>query len=1416
MRNWLKTLNQAIEGSKHEFDQLKSNLALPAPDETVPDLPPLVTVVREAMLKESEETGMLSDFFGVETSKPLITISQPNSPIFQKGSPVPQKGLKRNPKTLHLTKPEEVARSFQMLIMEGLSDLQQGLGKVLDILLAHAVPFPGVASKPSGPPRSASQVAIEVNAAQDQLRYLELESLEGAVNHDVELQLSSFQLEDILVACVNDAHTRRIGDEVSGIYARPESILIYSAELRSLLLERGPTDVKRAISTLHDMWLLLVCGERLRLNKIEAGSGEFMVHETVSRDLFRSLQNEFGEVGLEFYNRVFKSFNWSAGDSMSKTQYVECVINFIAGGEVEAATSRPEGSMILMGTKDKYLPLTTRSFHDMLKASRRLVTKLLGRRSARLVDELYTEESMALYEQTFIRVTGSLAKPLRMHQISLFLQLQFPDFCGQHGISDGDAYNVVQELHLLNEDQTELAEIPWTLLSKQIQKCRKEYEDKVLSEDKNQLHVGNGILNPSHWAIQRVWRPIMLYHVVYSFFMVPFRIAFQPFKRVDQPMYLIFELFPDLLMLLDAMIVNFSLAYFNKDSLFITDRAKISRHYVANGFVIDMCAALPFDLFALGMGSNMYTASLMRLPKLLRLRNLLVSLKASLSKNENNATKIKRLLYITAGILHLTACVWFSLGQNSGHTWYTAQRERIDALEEDTMAEERIPEPQLGFGDKDTVFEKYLLSFYWVTVTISSSGRVGNMLPVNFSEIAFVIAIMFLNITLFSYLLGEMSNIVLAADEKLMKDQEQMIKVQTFLTSRQLPNELQEEVKKHFHVSRNGEKHQDMAEITSLMSHTLQVEVAKCLSRNFISDVRLLKGCGDNFMDSLSVLLRENQFPPTTVVFREAEVCRELVFVVSGSVQIVVNTDEEGDLVVETVNSGESAGDLAFFFGMRHFTSARVSPGMNCVCFVLQRFDFVQLLKLYPSEEELIAHNALHSFTEYEREAGSHYSQSQGGSESGRSHGTSASRDSGSKMLETLEVSGMGDAIKMLRSKRANDNLTRLFEAARRASESVFKESLLKTGLDVDATDGYGRTSLHVAASEGNLGVIRHLLEQGASVNIKDSHGNTPLNEAVLHVQEEACAIFRKHDPKLALDMREVDAAVKLCEAGAKGDLVQIQRFVQNGVNLNWADYDSRTCLHLASAEGQYDVVKFLLEQGADVKCLDRFGGTPLEDAIRHKKYDVQKLLVKNGGTIGQMDLASKMCEAAASDDVPTLEILIACGVHPNSTDYNKRTALHLAASMGADDVIDFLLHIDPPIDRNPIDRWGGTPLEDAYRHQNEVAIVMLEVAGALRSGHSDLMRETEEKQKAVWAQVKNNRRSRVRKMVEECSEAKDLTSMRDIEEKLEDSFNNAQQANREIEDRLAICSEKFEALGHTRDNDSGKLPLDELCSLME
>lgn len=96
----------------------------------------------------------------------------------------------------------------------------------------------------------------------------------------------------------------------------------------------------------------------------------------------------------------------------------------------------------------------------------------------------------------------------------------------------------------------------------------------------------------------------------------------------------------------------------------------------------------------------------------------------------------------------------------------------------------------------------------------------------------------------------------------------------------------------------------------------------------------------------------------------------------------------------------------------------------------------------------------------------------------------------------------------------------------------------------------------------------------------------------------------------------------------------------------------------------------------------------------------------------------SLLLSSASKGDVAGVKQLLDEGASINSSDYDKRTALHLAASEGHVPVVELLLKRGA--NANPVDRWGDTVNSSCpcpyllFNNPNELG-------QHLRAGYSDI-----------------------------------------------------------------------------------------------
>jgi len=270
---------------------------------------------------------------------------------------------------------------------------------------------------------------------------------------------------------------------------------------------------------------------------------------------------------------------------------------------------------------------------------------------------------------------------------------------------------------------------------------------------------------------------------------------------------------------------------------------------------------------------------------------------------------------------------------------------------------------------------------------------------------------------------------------------------------------------------------------------------------------------------------------------------------------------------------------------------------------------------------------------------------------------------------------------------------------------------MLQSGASVNATDHDQRSCMHFAAAVGNIPIVVALLAADADPNLKDRWGTTPLVDALRNNHMEMAEFLHSNGGELEWD--ELQTAAELCKLARRGSLDLLKTMLECGADINAADYDFRTCLHVAASEGALKLVEALIAEEADINYKDRWGGTPLRDAVRHGHWKVASAIHEEGGDLGfnEVEAAQELSELTMSGSTDQLRTMILCGINVNAADYDKRTPLHIAASKGELHILEAL--IDAGAEVNALDNWGNSPLQDAVYSKNEDCMLKLISVGA-------------------------------------------------------------------------------------------------------
>ncbi|XP_057870141.2 integrin-linked protein kinase 1 isoform X2 [Cryptomeria japonica] len=96
----------------------------------------------------------------------------------------------------------------------------------------------------------------------------------------------------------------------------------------------------------------------------------------------------------------------------------------------------------------------------------------------------------------------------------------------------------------------------------------------------------------------------------------------------------------------------------------------------------------------------------------------------------------------------------------------------------------------------------------------------------------------------------------------------------------------------------------------------------------------------------------------------------------------------------------------------------------------------------------------------------------------------------------------------------------------------------------------------------------------------------------------------------------QLDATMQMLFLTCRGDAEGVEALLDHHhppLDVNSADFDDRTALHVAACQGHAHLVHLLISRGANVNARDRWGSTPLADAKYYGNTEICNILKSNG-----------------------------------------------------------------------------------------------------------------------------------------------------------------------------------------------------------
>ncbi|CAI9275077.1 unnamed protein product [Lactuca saligna] len=396
----------------------------------------------------------------------------------------------------------------------------------------------------------------------------------------------------------------------------------------------------------------------------------------------------------------------------------------------------------------------------------------------------------------------------------------------------------------------------------------------------------------------RWWQAFLVVLVIYSAWSSPFELAF---KNVATGSLMFVDLVVDLFFAID-IILTFFVAYLDKTTyLLVDDHKKIAIRYVTHlMFPMDVASTLPFQslyrLFTgkLHHGEAFGFLNLLRLWRLRRVSELFSRLEKD-TRFSYFLTRCTKLICVTLFAVHSAGCFYYWIATHhspSEETW-------IGSIIQD-------------FEDR-SIWLGYTYSLYWSIVTLTTVGY-GDLHAVNTGEKVFNIFYMLFNIGLTSYLIGNMTNLIVHSAVKTFMMRDSINEILRYASKNRLPEGLKEQMLAHMQLKfKTAELQQE--EVLEDLPKAIRSSIAQHLFRKTVEKTYLFKGISEDLSSQLVADLKAEYFPPKVEVILQNEIPTDFYIIVSGAMEVLTHQNGMEHFLTK-LGPMDMFGEIGVFFNI--------------------------------------------------------------------------------------------------------------------------------------------------------------------------------------------------------------------------------------------------------------------------------------------------------------------------------------------------------------------------------------------------------------------------------------------------------------------------------------------------------------------
>nr|CAB3258015.1 potassium voltage-gated channel subfamily H member 7 [Phallusia mammillata] len=461
-----------------------------------------------------------------------------------------------------------------------------------------------------------------------------------------------------------------------------------------------------------------------------------------------------------------------------------------------------------------------------------------------------------------------------------------------------------------------------------------------------------------HYSLfKAVWDWLILILVIYTAIFTPFTAAFilklrHETKEVTQtqgynfeePLTVV-ELLVDIFFVVD-IIINFRTTYVNKNDEVVSNPTKIVIHYFKGWFLIDLVAAVPFDLLVAGQSQQETTLiGLLKTARLLRL----VRVARKLDRySEFGAAVLFLLMCSFVLIAHWLACIWYAIGNmerpmlDNSIGWLDTLGDQLHTPYNNTYVNGILVSSTGGPSTSD----KYITALYFTFSSLTSVGF-GNVSPNTNNEKIFSICVMLIGSLMYASIFGNVSAIIQRLYSGTARFHTQMLRIKEFIRFHQIPNPLKQRLEEYFQHAWSYTNGIDMNMVLKGFPECLQADICLHLNRHLLRSCPALHLASHGCLRMLSMRFKTTHAPPGDTLVHTGDLLPALFFITRGSIEILQN-----DVVIAVLGKGDIFGEYMSFDRRMGKSNATVRALTYCDLHKVGRSDLLEVMDCYPEFRE--------------------------------------------------------------------------------------------------------------------------------------------------------------------------------------------------------------------------------------------------------------------------------------------------------------------------------------------------------------------------------------------------------------------------------------------------------------------------------